>query len=77
LDAVLEQDRVHAVLQRAAVLDQVQPEAGPLALRPHRRVGQPDLGDEDAVVERDAARFEKVDVRDDSDADDGDVCLDA
>ena len=43
-DAVLEQDRVDTVLQRASVLDQVQPETGPLPLRSDRRIGQPDLG---------------------------------
>jgi len=46
LDAVLEEDRVHTVLERAAVLDQVQAEARPLAFGAHLRVGQPDLGHE-------------------------------
>src|SRR5919201_4790123 len=45
-DAVLEEERVHPVLQRASVLDQMQPEARPLPLTPDRRVGQPDLRDE-------------------------------
>ena len=44
--AVLEEDGVHPVFQRAAVLDQVQPEAGALPLGAHRRVGQPELGHE-------------------------------
>src|SRR6266508_3177100 len=44
--AVLEEDRVDAVFERASVLDQVQPEARPLTLGPDRRVGQPDLRDE-------------------------------
>src|SRR3989304_5931405 len=42
-DAVRDQDRVDAVLERASVLDQVQPEAGALALGPDLGVGQPDL----------------------------------
>ena len=37
---------MHAVFERAAVLDQVQPEARPLALAADGRVGQPDLRDE-------------------------------
>lgn len=41
---MLEEDRVHPVLERATVLDQVQPEARPLAFGPHGRIGQPDLG---------------------------------
>src|SRR6266545_543891 len=45
-DAVLEEDRVHAVLERGAVLDEMEPEAGPLALSPDLWIGQPDLGHE-------------------------------
>jgi len=49
-----------AVLQRAAVLDQVQPEAGPLPLGTHRRVGQPDLRDQVAAGE--LGQHEAVDL---------------
>jgi hypothetical protein len=38
-----DQDRVDAVLERGPVPDQVEAEAGALALGPDRRVGQPDL----------------------------------
>ncbi len=48
---VLEEDRVHPVLERAAVLDQVQTEARPLTLATHARVGQPHLRDEVAAGE--------------------------
>src|SRR6266511_1356666 len=50
-DSVLEEDRVHTVLERAAVFDQVQAEAGALTLGPHLGIGQPDLGDELAAGE--------------------------
>jgi hypothetical protein len=46
LQAVLEEDRVHAVLERRALAHQKEAEAGPLPLRPHARTGQPDLGNE-------------------------------
>ncbi len=57
---MLEEDRMDAVLQRAAVLDQVQPEAGPLPLGTHRRVGQPDLRDQVAAGE--LGQHEAVDL---------------
>src|SRR5918994_4254473 len=41
-----EQGGVNPVLQRRAVLDQVQPPPGPLAISTHRRRGQPDRRDE-------------------------------
>lgn len=44
--SVLEEDRVDAVFQRAAVLDQVEAKAGPLPLGAQPGVGEPDLGDE-------------------------------
>jgi hypothetical protein len=44
--AVREQGRVHALLQAGAVADEMEPEAGPLPLRPHGRVGQPECRDE-------------------------------
>ena len=50
-DAVGDQDRVDAVLEGGPVPDQVEAEAGALALGPDRRVGQPDLGDEVAASE--------------------------
>jgi hypothetical protein len=59
-DAMLEEDRMDAVLQRAAVLDQVQPEAGPLPLGAHRRVGQPDLRDQ--VEAGELGQHEAVDL---------------
>jgi hypothetical protein len=44
--------RVDAVLQRRAVADQMQPEAGQLALAADARVGQPDLGHQVAGRQR-------------------------
>ena len=41
--AVLEKDRVYAVLERGALVHQVEPEARPLPLAPHLRSRQPDL----------------------------------
>jgi hypothetical protein len=40
--AEVDQRRVDPVLERRLVLDQVQPEAGELALLSHPRVGKPD-----------------------------------
>jgi hypothetical protein len=48
---VLEEDRVHPVLQRASVLDEVQPETRSLALGAHPRAGQPHLRHEAAPGE--------------------------
>jgi hypothetical protein len=42
--AVLEEDRMDAVLERGALVDEMDAEARPLALGPHLRIGQPDLG---------------------------------
>ena len=46
-----EQGRVDPVLQRRAVLDQVQAEARPLPLGPYLRIGQPHLRDQVAAGE--------------------------
>jgi hypothetical protein len=46
-----DQGRVDPVLERRAVADEVEPEAGPLALGPGLRVGQPDRGHEVATAE--------------------------
>jgi hypothetical protein len=48
---VLEEDGVHPVLERGALAHQKEAEAGPLPLRPHGRVGQPDLRDKIAAGE--------------------------
>src|SRR2546422_1070526 len=41
--AVLEEDRMHAVLERGALVHEMNPEARPLPLPAHHRTREPDL----------------------------------
>jgi hypothetical protein len=50
--AEVDQRRVDPALERRLVLDQVQPEAGQLALLSHARVGQPDRRHQVALAQR-------------------------